>query len=530
MLNWDQPYPARRSPVFARNIVSTSQPLAAQAGISVLQRGGNAVDAALATAMTLTVVEPNNNGLGSDAFAILWDGTALHGINASGRSPAAWTPDRYRDHDAMPTRGWDAVTVPGAVSAWVALSERFGQLPFEDLFEAAIRYAADGFHVGPVTGQALQNVPESFAGHEAFLQHFAPDGRAPGPGDLFKRPDLARSLQLVAETRGEAFYRGELANAMVADSQRLGGAMSEDDLATHQADWVTPTAQDYRAVTLHEIPPNGQGLAAQIALAILAHFDLAALPAASGPNSVEVVHLQIEALKIAIRAAFDHFADMDHMTTSVEELLEPGSIKAAAESICDRAAPLPPKQLPTSLDTVLLTAADASGMMISFIQSNYQGFGSGIVVPGTGIAMQNRGYGFSLQPGHPNQVGGGKRPFHTIIPGFVTEAGAPRMSFGMMGGHMQHQGHVQLVNRIFDFGENPQAASDAPRWQITPQFDVVLEQGFPASAARDLAERGHSVSFHDNSAFFGGAQLIVRMDDGYCAGSDHRKEGLAIGF
>ena len=527
MLNWSFPYASRRAPVFAANAVATSQPLAAQAGVEAMRRGGNAVDAALAAAIALTVVEPNMNGVGSDAFAIVWDGERLHGLNASGRAPAAWRPARFAGREQMPELGWNAVTVPGAVSAWAALSKRFGALPFERLFEAAVRYAEDGFQVGHITASHWQTALERYADFPDFLAHFAPAGRAPRPGERVRRPELAASLKQIAATEGEAFYQGALAQAIAADAAAKGGALTLADLASHAPEWVTPVAQRYRGVVLHELPPNGQGLAAQIALGILEHFDLPGLP----PNGVEAVHLQVEAMKVAIRAAFDCFAEPDAMRVAAAELLAPDAIAAAARRIGRKASPLPPARLTTGSDTVYLTAADAAGRMVSFIQSNYMGFGSGVVVPGTGIALQNRGCGFSLQPGHSNEVGGGKRPFHTIIPGFVTEAGAPRMSFGVMGGHMQHQGHVQMTHRIFDLGENPQAAADAPRWQVLPDYALAFEAGFPEAVAEGLRERGHAVSMLDApAALFGGAQLIYRLADGYCAASDHRKEGMAAGF
>ena len=527
MLNWSFPYASRRAPVFARNVVATSQPLAAEAGLDAMRRGGNAVDAALAAAITLTVVEPSMNGLGSDAFAIVWDGEALHGINGSGRSPRAWDAERFAGLTQMPVLGWDAVTVPGAVDAWSALSERFGALPFDALFASAIHYAREGFQVGHMTSHAWQAAVDTYRGFDAFMAHFAPRGAGPQPGELVRRPEIARSLEQIAASGSEAFYRGPLAQAIVDNASAMGGAMSMEDLAEHRTQWVTPGAQTYRNITLHEIPPNGQGLAAQIALAILAHWNLSALP----PNGVESVHLQVEAMKIAIRAAFDHFADPESMDVSPEALLDPASIERVVRKIEHTASVLPPAQLPVGHDTVYLAAADADGRMVSFIQSNYRGFGSGIVVPGTGIAMQNRASGFTLEPGHPNRVAGGKRPYHTIIPGFVTENGAPRMSFGVMGGHMQHQGHVQMVHRIFDLGENPQAASDAPRWQVLPDYTLALEDGFSDGVAAELAERGHNVvRVNPDVPLFGGAQLIYRLDDGYCAASDHRKEGLATGF
>lgn len=525
-ISFDQPYASARSPVCASNVVATSQPLATAAGIDALRRGGNAVDAALAAAITLTVVEPNNNGVGSDAFCLLWDGHALVGLNASGRAPAAWTPERFAGRDAMPPLGWDAVTVPGAVSAWVALSERYGRLPFADLFHAALHYAREGFQVGPKTAHYWRLAEHGFGEFPEFARHFLP---APAAGARFRRPELADTLQHIADSSGAAFYRGALAERIATASAAGGGALTLADLEAHRVDWVEPLAQAYRAATLHEIPPNGQGLAAQIALGILRH-----LPA--GPlDSADAVHHELEAMKIAIRAAFDHFADPAAMRLPPAALLEAGMLERLARAIGRYAAPRPPVALPVGQDTVYLAAGDGDGIMVSYIQSNYQGFGSGIVVPATGIALQNRGYGFSLDPRHPNCVGPGKRPFHTIIPGFVTDTagdtpGAPRLAFGVMGGHMQHQGHVQMVRRIFDHGQNPQAASDAPRWHLYPDYSVGLERGFPEAVAAELAERGHEVRYEPLEHVFGGAQLILRTEHGYVAGSDHRKEGQAAGF
>ena len=520
-MDWQQPYPSCRSPVCAANVVASSQPLAVQAGVEALRQGGNAVDAALATAIALTVVEPNNNGLGSDAFCLLWDGGRLVGLNASGRAPRGWTLERFAGRRSMPELGWDSVTVPGAVSAWVALSERYGALPFSALFERAIEYAEDGFQVGPKTAAYWRLAEHTYAEYPDFAAHFLP---APEPGRRFRRPDLARSLRLIAQSGGEAFYRGELAERMARSAAAAGAALSAEDLAAHRADWVEPLAQPYRGVALHEIPPNGQGLAAQIALGILRHREIPPL------DSVEWYHLQIEAMKIAIRAAFDHFADPRAMRVAPEALLEPDLLARAAAAIGRDASALPPRALPAGQDTVYLAAADAAGMMVSFIQSNFRGFGSGIVIPDTGIAMQNRGSGFALDPAHPNCVGPAKRPYHTIIPGFVTEAGEPRLAFGVMGGHMQHQGHVQMVQRLFDYGQNPQAASDAPRWHVYPDFSVGVERGFPAAAVSELRARGHQVRREPLEHVFGGAQLVYRSSDGYIAGSDHRKEGQAAGF
>ena len=528
MIGWDFPYPSQRMPVLARRVVATSQPLAVEAGIDAMRRGGNAVDAALAAAITLTVVEPNSNGVGSDAFAQVWDGRALHGLNASGRSPAAWNVARYAGRGTMPSLGWDAVTVPGAVSAWVALSARFGRLPFPALFERAIEHAEEGFLVGPKTGYYWEMLTPQYARFPEFAQHFTTDGRAPRAGERFRRPDLAATLREIAESRGESFYRGDLARRIAAHAAATGGAMTVEDLAAHTADWVTPLAQRYRDVVVHEIPPNGQGLATLITLGILDRIDLASM----GVDSVETTHHLLEAMKIAIRAAAEHIADRDAMRVAPERLLDPDRLALLARGIRPTAAGMPPAVLPSGPDTVYLTTADADGMMVSFIQSNYQAFGSGIVIPGTGIAMQNRGRGFSLDPRHPNCVGPRKRPYHTIIPGFVTNADGARMAFGVMGGPMQHQGHLQMVSRIVDFAQNPQAASDAPRWHIGPEgaFGVALETGFSDELAKGLAARGHHILTGQHEALFGGAQLVFRLPDGYCAASDHRKEGCAAGF
>ena len=523
--SWDLPYNSRRMPVLAENVVATSQPLAAQAGLRMLLKGGNAVDAALATAITLSIVEPTMNGLGSDAFALIWDGTKLHGLNASGRSPAAWSPQYFSDRDSMPQMGWDAVSVPGAVSAWVKLSERFGALPFSELFEPAIKYAADGYLVGPVTAQSWARAATVYKDFVAFGQHFLPEGRAPQPGERFSSKEQAHSLEAIAASNGKAFYQGKLATAMTADAKINGGAMTAEDLANHKADWVEPIGQDYRGYKLYEIPPNGQGLAALIALGILQHWDLAAYPV----DSADSVHIQLEAMKLALADAYRYIADPASMDTGVNALLDPAYLQTRAAQIDLYKAQDPGPGEPVQSDTVYLTAADSSGMMVSFIQSNYMGFGSGVVVPGTGISLQNRASGFKLIDGHPNQVGGAKRPFHTIIPAFLTRDGKPLMSFGVMGGPMQAQGHTQMVIRLADYGQNPQAAVDAPRWQLMQGRNVGLEQGFRSEVIESLLSRGH-VLLSNPRWTFGGAQLIQRLESGYCAASEPRKEGQAVGF
>ncbi len=397
---WDFPYASQRMPVLAANVVATSHPLAAQAGARALLKGGNAVDAILATAITLTVVEPTMNGIGSDAFALVWDGTRLHGLNASGRAPRAWTPERFAGLQAMPRTGWDSVTVPGAVSAWVALSAKFGRLPFAQLFAASLEYAERGFLVSPIVARQWQTQGPQLQDQPGFAAAFLPGGRAPYAGELFRHPAQARTLQAIAESRGEAFYRGALAEKIAAASRAQGGAMTTEDLAAHEPDWVEPIGQDYRDLRLHEIPPNGQGIAALMMLGILEHFDLTAAPV----DSADSVHLQMEAMKLAFADAYRYVADPKAMTLSSEQLLDPSYLRQRAALIDRTRAQDFAHGVPPSSGTVYLTAADASGMMVSYIQSNYSGFGSGVVVPDTGISMQNRGFGFSLAPGHPNQV------------------------------------------------------------------------------------------------------------------------------
>jgi gamma-glutamyltranspeptidase / glutathione hydrolase len=524
-MTFDFPYPSQRMPTMARNVVATSQPLAAQAGLEALWRGGNAVDAALATAIALTVVEPTSNGIGSDAFALVWDGARLHGLNASGRAPRRTTPERYAGHATMPAIGWESVTVPGAVSAWVALSERFGALPFEALFERAAHYAAEGFAVSPLTARAWARAPQRYEGVDSFAPAFLRDGRAPRAGELWRFPEQAATLEAIAASRGRAFYEGALADAMVADAVAHGALLDHDDLAAHRADWVEPIAVDYRGVRVHEIPPNGQGLAALIALGILCHLPLAD----AEPDSAMSLHLQIEAMKLALADSARYVADPDHMDVAAVDLLDPGYLSERAALVDPQRAGDPGHGRPRGSGTVYLATGDASGMMVSFIQSNYSGFGSGVVIPGTGISLQDRGSGFVLEPGHPNRVGGGKRPFTTIIPGFLTRGGEALAAFGVMGGFMQAQGHVQMVVRTVLGGMNPQAASDAPRWRVMQGRVVALEGGFPAETVADLRARGHEIE-HPDGQTFGGAQLVWRGEAGYVAGSDHRKDGQAVGY
>jgi gamma-glutamyltranspeptidase/glutathione hydrolase len=525
--DWAVTYASRRSPIFARNIVSTSQPLATQAGIAALRAGGNALDAALATAITLTLVEPCSNGLGSDLFAIVWDGRELVGLNASGRAPAAWTPKRFAGLAAMPRAGWDTVTIPGAVSGWVALSRRFGKLPFADLFTNAIAYARDGYAVSPVIAEKWAKAVPILGEVPGFAEHFLPRGRALEAGELFSSPAMANSLEQIAKSGGEAFYRGALAEKMVAHSRANGGAHTLEDFASHTCDWVTPIGVDYRGYTVHELPPNGQGIAALMALGMLREFELAPRPV----DSPAVQHIEIEAMKLAFADVYHYVADPRAMQVTPAQMLDRAYLASRARMIDPKRAQDFKHGTPPSAGTVYLTAADASGMMVSLIQSNYMGFGSGIVVPGTGISMQNRGTGFSLVSGHPNLVGGGKRPFQTIIPGFATKNGAPYASFGVMGGPIQPQGHLQTLVRIIEYGQQPQAALDAPRWKVGDGVSVDLEAGASVELRSGLAALGHQfAAIPDSYMDFGAGQFIIRTDNGYVAASDPRRDGQAAGF
>jgi gamma-glutamyltranspeptidase / glutathione hydrolase len=535
--DWSTGYASQRSPVFARNVVATSHPLAAQAGLRMLANGGNAVDAAIATAAVMTVVEPCSNGLGSDAFCILWDGTQLHGLNASGCAPAAWTPDYFAGKYGAgartpPKRGWDSVTVPGAVAGWMALHGRFGKLPFADLLAPAIETAERGYAVPVIIQQKWTNaasLPE-LTTQPGFAQTFLPHGRAPQVGERFTFAEAARTLRLIAQTKGEAFYRGEVAAAAEVHARANGGAMTAADFAAYRPEWVAPISRDYRGHTLHEIPPNGQGIAALIALGILDQFDLASLPV----DGVASQHLQIEAMKLAFADVYQYVAEPKTMRLTPSQMLDDGYLARRAKLIDPkRAQDFGPGHAPQG-GTIYLTVADERGMMVSFIQSNYMGFGSGIVVPGFGLSLQNRGHGFTLDQASDNLVGPGKRPFHTIIPAFLTRQGQPVMSFGVMGGDMQPQGHLQTLVRLLDYHQHPQAACDAPRWRWNAGI-VNSEAGFDPATAQGLRALGHRVEpFADSYQDYGAGQFIWRLGDpaveGYAAASDPRRDGQAAGF
>jgi len=538
--DWGNPYPSIRAPIFARNVVSTSHPLAAQAGLRMLLKGGNAVDAAIAAAATIALVEPVSCGLGGDCFALVWDGAKLHGLNSSGVAPAAWNVEYFQRKYGVgadglavqPKRGWDTVTVPGVVAGWAALHETLGKLPFETLFEPAIDIAERGYAVSPYVAGRWAVAAQELGSQPGYAQAFMPGGRAPAVGEHFRLPDAAYTLRRIAASKGRDFYEGELAERIAAFSKECGGAMTLDDLRGYQPDWVEPISKSYGGYALHEIPPNGQGIAALIALGLCARFDLAGM----GVDSVQSQHVQIEAMKLAFADLYRYVADPRSMEVTPAQMLDDAYLDSRAKLIRLDGATHFSAGRPHAGGTIYLTAADESGMMISFIQSNYMGFGSGVVVPGTGISLQNRGVGFSMDPKSANVVAGGKRPFHTIIPGFLTRDGKPVMSFGVMGGDMQPQGHLQTAIRMITYRQQPQAACDAPRWKVNRDFTLDLESTMARATVEGLRALGHTLKAVDDPYMdFGAGQFIWRMSasdnaQGYVAASDPRRDGQAVGF
>lgn len=508
-------------------MVATSQRYAAEAGRRVLAEGGSAADAAVAMAACLTVVEPCSNGLGSDAFAIVRDGGRLHGLAGAGRAPASLTLDAVlrRGHATMPLRSWETVTVPGAVAAWAALHERFGRLPFERLLADAVAYARDGFVVTPVVAAAWASATQahrtlSGAEFEEWARVFAPGGSAPAAGSVWGSPAHAATLAAIAATRGEAFYRGPLADAVARFAAATGGYLDAADLAAHRTEWVEPLAAPFAGHTVHELPPSGQGVAVLEALTILDGLELTGDPA-------EVAHRSIEAVKLALTDAHAHVADPACVPVPTAGLLDPG-YAATRRALIGASASDPAPGRPPGSDTVYLCAADADGQLVSFIQSNFHGFGSHIVVPGTGIALQNRGHGFSLDPGHPNVLAPGKRPFHTIIPGFLDSPDGLRGPFGVMGGHLQAQGHVQVLLAALVDGADPQEALDRPRWFWSAGRTVECED--PALVA-PLRARGHDARAADAASFFGRGQIIWQTPAGdLVGGTDPRCDGAVLGL
>ncbi|MGN7387115.1 gamma-glutamyltransferase family protein [Sporosarcina sp. SAFN-015] len=505
------PHQTTRHTVFARKgMVATSQPLASQAGIEVMQKGGNAVDAAIATAAALTVVEPTTNGLGGDAFAIVWMKDKLYGLNASGPAPEALTLDAMKEagHEKIPTFGFTPITVPGVPSAWAELSKRFGKLPLSETLAPAIRYAEEGYPLTPVLGKYWKIAYNKFksldsAEFDEWFKVFAPDGRAPEIGEMWKSPDHAKTLRSIGETNAESFYKGELADLIDAHVAENNGYLRKSDLENYKAEWVDPISTNYRGYDVWEIPPNGQGIVALMALNIFSEMN----PAVSG--DVQSLHEQIESMKLAFIDGKAFITEQKEMPIDVKELLSKDYAKKRATEIKERATAPEPFELPRG-GTIYLATADEEGNMVSFIQSNYMGFGSGVVVPGTGIALQNRGVDFSLDPNHPNVLKPGKRTYNTIIPGFLTKDGQAVGPFGVMGGFMQPQGHFQVVVNTVDYHLNPQATLDAPRWQWIEGNKVHVEPDFPNHIAQALVRLGHQVVPTLDGGSFGRGQIIWR--------------------
>jgi gamma-glutamyltranspeptidase / glutathione hydrolase len=526
------PYASRRNAVYAkRGMVATSQPLAAQAGLNVLQAGGNAIDAAIAAAAALTVVEPTANGIGGDAFALVWHQGQMHGLNASGPAPMGMTLDKVTalGHTEVPKYGPLAVTVPGTPAAWAALAERFGRLPLATSMAGAIELAQEGFPVSPSVAFAWQQATAVFRQHfkDEHFKHwfdtFAPE-RAPVAGELWRSEGHARTLHAIAESGAQSFYCGPLADQISAFVQSAGGYLTTQDLADYRVDWCQPISTHYRGYDVWEIPPNGHGLVALMALNILKGFEF------TDRDNLLTHHRQIEAIKLAFADGLAHIADPAHMRISVADLLSDGYAHER-RALIGPSASLPLPGEPSRGGTVYLSTADSEGNMVSLIQSNYMGFGSGMVVPGTGIGLHNRGNNFSLQADHPNCLAPGKRPYHTIIPGFLTQGGRAVGPFGVMGGFMQPQGHVQMVMNTVDFGLNPQASLDAPRWEWESAKRVNIERATPEHLFHGLASLGHDVSWSNNRIGFGRGQIIWRDAHGVlCGGTEPRTDGAVAAW
>jgi gamma-glutamyltranspeptidase / glutathione hydrolase len=527
-------FESRRSNVLARHgMVAASQPLAAMAGLRVLMEGGNAADAAVTTAAMLNVVEPMSTGIGGDCFALVYDARdgQVTALNGSGRAPAAFTLAEAQRLGLreVPLTGPLTVTVPGTVSGWAALLDRFGTLSLSDCLAPAVRAAEEGFAVSERISAAWQRSADKLARDEAAAQTYLP---APRPGEVHRQPDLARTFRLIAAEGAAAFYQGPLARQMAAAVQVKGGYLGEEDLAAHAASWEPPIRTAYRGVEILEHPPNGQGLAALLALNIAEGYDLAAMDYFDPARW----HVLVEAMRLGMVDAGRYVADPAVADVPVADLLSK-EYAAGRRALIDpgRSLPLAAPGSPEHRDTVYLTVADGTGNAVSFINSLYYGFGSGLVVPGTGICLQNRGACFSLQPGHPNVLAGGKRPYHTIIPAMAMRDGRLWLSFGVMGGFMQPQGHLQVMVNMVDHDLDPQAALDAPRFRVDERGGprVAVETAVPLKTRKALAGVGHQVV--PETTFdpgFGGGQIIaVDPATGILwGGSDPRKDGCAVGW
>lgn len=520
-------YPSKRNVVYGhKGMVATSQPLAAQAGLEILKKGGNAIDAAIATAACLTVVEPTSNGLGSDAFAIVWFKDKIYGLNGSGYSPYGISIDKLKERGLkeIPKYGVIPVMVPGAPAAWSELSKKFGKLSLIDVLQPAINYARYGFAVSVNVKQAWDeayHIYKSEKGEEFkhWFDTFTKNGTTPKFGEVWKLPHHAETLKSIGETYGESYYKGHIADKFDSFFKQYKGFITKEDLMDYKPEWVEPISINYKGYDVLEIPPNGQGLVALMALNILKGFDFKC------KNDSDTYHKQIEAIKLAFADGQKYITDAGHMKADVKKLLSDSYGRLRKESIKNTAL-TPEAGDPNSGGTVYLCTADDEGNMVSYIQSNYSGFGSGIVIPETGIALQNRGHNFSFDNCHDNCLLPHKKTYHTIIPGFLMKDGKAVGPFGVMGAFMQPQGHVQVVTNIIDFNMNPQEAIDAPRWQWIKDKQIQVEQDVPNHIINDLISRGHDVKIQPEISTFGRGQMILRTEEGtLCGGTEKRTDG-----
>ncbi|MFO8069690.1 MAG: gamma-glutamyltransferase family protein [Alkalibacterium sp.] len=522
-------YGSRRELVYGKNgMVATSHPIAAQVGRDILKAGGNAIDAAVATAATLTVVEPGSNGIGGDSFSIIWKDNEMFGLNASGPSPKGLEPAAYLDKSApFPTYGLKPVTVPGVPAGWAELITKHGNLSLAEVLEPAAKIAEEGVVISDTVHHAFKRSytrfnkeKEQFPELNSWFDVFAPKGRVPNVAEVWSSKGHARTLRLIGATNGSSFYKGEIAEAVVSFSKEFKGYLDKEDLAGYQPEWVTPVKVNYKGFDVWEMPPNGQGVVALMALNILNNVEL------NGKDSPETIHKQIEAIKLAFSDGQLTIADSNHMKMNVSDLLSETYAKERAKLITDEAISAQPG-LQDDSGTVYLATADNEGNMVSYIQSNYMGFGSGAVVPGYGISLNNRALGFNLQEGHVNALAPGKRPFNTIIPGFLTKDNQAVGPFGVMGGHMQPQGHLQVLQSMIDFRMNPQDALDAPRWQWIKGNKVIVEPAMPLFLIDELKRMGHAVEVELVKGHFGRGQIILKTSENtYVGATEPRTDGM----
>lgn len=522
-------HPSRRNVVYSKNgMVATGHPIGAQAGLEILRKGGNAIDAAIAVATCLTVVEPTANGIGGDNFALIWANDRLHGMNSSGKSPESISINKLKERGMgeIPKHGFTPVTVPGAVGGWVSMSEKFGKLPLKEVMEPAIRYASEGVVLNPGVTMNWDNAFKSYSKHlkgqefESWFETFAPKGRAPKVGEIWASKAHAKTLEEIAASNGESFYKGDLAEKIHNFSKQYDGFITIDDLKKFETEWVDPISVNYRGYDVWEIPPNGHGIVALMALNILKGFEF------THRESIDTFHKQFEAMKLAFADGKKYIADKNNMSVTIEELLS-DEYAAERRKLIGNEAIMPIHGKPQAGGTVYLATADNMGNMVSLIQSNYMGFGSGLVVPGTGIALHNRGHNFSFNEEDDNALGPAKKPYHTIIPGFLTKDNKAIGPFGVMGAFMQPQGHVQVVTNTIDFHMNPQDALDAYRWQWIGDKIIEIEPNFPDQLALQLKNMGHDINKVIDVNHMGRGQIIWRNEEGVlCGGTEPRTDGM----